>query len=37
VDPDELVDAPTAGAHVDSIARLESTFGATIVEEQPRG
>jgi DNA polymerase-3 subunit gamma/tau len=37
VDPDELVDAPAGGAHVDSISRLESAFGATIVEEQPRG
>ncbi|HEY7438505.1 MAG TPA: DNA polymerase III subunit gamma/tau [Acidimicrobiia bacterium] len=37
VDPDELVDAPAAGAHVDSISRLESALGATVVEEQPRG
>ena len=36
-DPDELVDAPPdAGAALDSIARLEDAFGATVVEEQPR-
>ncbi len=37
VDPDELVDAPTAtGPAVDSISRLEDAFGATVVEELPR-
>jgi hypothetical protein len=37
VDPDEVVDAPpAAGAAVDSISRLESAFGATVVEERPR-
>ncbi len=37
VDPAELVDAPpVAGAAVDSIARLEDAFGATVVDEQPR-
>ncbi|MBM3675238.1 MAG: DNA polymerase III subunit gamma/tau [Actinobacteria bacterium] len=37
VDPDELVDAPpAAGATVDSVTRLATTFGATVVEEHPR-
>ena len=37
VDPEELVDAPPdAGAALDSIARLEDAFGATVVDEQPR-
>jgi hypothetical protein len=33
----ELDDAPnTAGAAVDSLSRLTDTFGATVVEEQPK-
>jgi hypothetical protein len=37
VDPEDVVDAPpAAGAAVDSISRLESAFGATVVEERPR-
>ncbi len=37
VDPDELVDAPAdAGVAVDSLSRLADTFGATVVEEQPK-
>ena len=37
VDPEELVDAPAdAGVAVDSLSRLTDTFGATVVEEQPK-
>ena len=37
VDPEELVDAPiTEGPAVDSVSRLADTFGATVVEEQPK-
>jgi DNA polymerase-3 subunit gamma/tau len=35
-DPAELVDAPPSGAAVDSVSRLQSDFGATVVEEIPR-
>ncbi len=37
VDPEQLVDAPiTEGPAVDSLSRLADTFGATVVEEQPK-
>jgi hypothetical protein len=36
VDPAELVDAPPSGAAVDSVSRLQTDFGATVVEEIPR-
>jgi hypothetical protein len=33
----ELEDAPkSAGAAVDSLSRLTDTFGATVVDEQPK-
>ena len=37
VDPEELVDAPMSeGPAVDSLSRLTDTFGATVVDEQPK-
>ena len=37
VDTSELVDAPMSeGPAVDSVSRLTDTFGATVVEEQPK-
>ncbi len=37
VDPSELEDAPMSeGPAVDSLSRLTDTFGATVVEEQPK-